>query len=413
MPDAWPARQNWWRHAKGTHDAEIRQNRPEDTGKHPPIMIDQNRDSAAAIQCDAASSLLCPQDGTRLHDDGVQVRCPACAQVYRQSPPDVIDFIRDSAYYWGEIPREKMEAVLDYARQNGFEAAIDDYLGVHVDASYRDSLREPTRVDWRLLLGMDRSSKVLDVGSGWGRLGFALAPSIKHLYSLEYVPQRLEFQRIMREQRGDQNITLVHGSFLQLPFAANALDWVVFNGVLEWVGLAGDGDPRDMQVGVLRRSFDIVRPGGYVAVAIENRWGINTFFGEIDHSGLPFTNLLPRRLASRVVNRHAAKYRNDASNRGYRTYTYGLNGYQSLMREAGAQDVSVYALMPHYNVPRSVIPLAPRRCSSAQQEYALNEVWQRASPVAALARLGVRALVRSGLMPYIYPHYLIVGRKPC
>lgn len=366
-----------------------------------------------AAERDAVASLLCPHDGVGLRDDGQQVRCPACDTVYRDDRHGVVDFIRDSAYYWGEIAQEKMEAVLAYARQHGFNAAIDDFLGVHVDASYRNSLREPTRVDWRLLLGMTRDHSVLDVGSGWGRLGFALAPWVRHLYSLEYVPQRLEFQRIMREQRGDRNITLVHGTFLQLPFAANSLDWVMFNGVLEWVGLAGVENPRDMQVDVLRRSFDIVRPGGHVAVAIENRWGINTFFGEVDHSGLPFTNLLPRRLASWVVNRHAAKYRNDASKRGYRTYTYGLNGYQQLMREAGASEVSVHALLPHYNVPRAIVPLAPRRCSDAQQEYALDEVWQRASPLAALARLGVRALVRTGVMPYIYPHYLIVGRKPC
>lgn len=376
-------------------------------------MIDPEIPPTAAVERDAVANLLCPQDGAALRDDGRRVHCPTCGQVYRDDPLGVVDFIRDSAYYWGEIPREKMEAVLDYARQHGFDAAIDDYLGVHIDASYRDSLREPTRVDWRLLLGMTREHSVLDVGSGWGRLGFALAPWVRHLYSLEYVPQRLEFQRIMREQRGDQNITLVHGSFLQLPFAANTLDWVVFNGVLEWVGLAGEKNPRDMQVDVLRRSFDILRPGGHVAVAIENRWGINTFFGELDHSGLPFTNLLPRRLASWVVNRHAAKYRNDASNRGYRTYTYGLGGYCKLMREAGAGEVSVHALLPHYNVPRAIIPLYPSTASRRHEEYAIDEIWQRASAPASLARLLLRWLVRLRVMRQIYPHYLIVGKKPC
>jgi ubiquinone/menaquinone biosynthesis C-methylase UbiE len=359
------------------------------------------------------AALRCLKDGARLRDDGSAVRCPHCAQVYRGTPDEVVDFIRDSTYYWGEIPREKMEAVLEYARQHGFDAAIDDYLGRHVDVSYRDSLREPTRVDWRLLLGMSSEHTVLDVGSGWGRLGFALAPWIRHLYSLEYVAERLEFQRIVRNQRGDTNVTLIRGSFLDLPFAPGAVDWVIFNGVLEWVGLAGTTDPRDMQLDVLRRSFSIAKPGGHVAVAIENRWGMNTFFGELDHSGLPYTNLMPRRMANWWVNRHAAKYRNDAANPGYRTYTYGLNGYQRLMREAGAGEVTVHALLPHYNVPRAVIPLAPRRCSSSQQDYALGEIWHRASPLAAAFRLGLRALVRLGIMPHIYPHYLVVGRKPC
>jgi len=360
-----------------------------------------------------AAALRCLHDNAALQDDGESIRCPRCGLIYRDSRAGVVDFVRDSAYYWGEIPREQMEAVLDYARKHGIDAAIDDYLGVHIDAAYRESLREPTRVDWRLLLGMTSEHTVLDVGSGWGRLGFALAPWIRHLYSLEYVSQRLEFQRIMREQRGMTNVTLLHGNFLDLPFQPDSLDWVIFNGVLEWVGLAGTADPRDMQLDALRQSFRIAKPGGHVAVAIENRWGINTFFGELDHSGLPYTNLMPRRMANWWVKRHAAKYRNDSSNPGYRTYTYGLNGYQQLMRDAGAVDITVHALLPHYNVPRAVIPLAPVRCSSAQQIYALDEIWQRASPVAALARLGVRALVRTGIMPHIYPHYLIVGRKPC
>lgn len=357
--------------------------------------------------------LRCLQDGAVLRDEGTSLVCPRCSQVYGQSHEGMVDFVRDSGYYWGEIPREKMEAVLDYAREHGIDAAIDDYLGVQVDAAYRESLREPTRVDWRLLLGMSKEHTVLDVGSGWGRLGFALAPWIRHLFSLEYVSQRLEFQRIMRDQNGVRNVTLIRGSFLDLPFQPDSLDWVIFNGVLEWVGLAGSDDPRRMQVEALRQSFNIAKPGGHVVVAIENRWGINTFFGELDHSGLPYTNLMPRRVANWWVKRHAAKYRNDASNPGYRTYTYGLNGYQKLMREAGAQNVAVFALLPHYNIPRAVIPLAPSRCSAAQQSYALDEVWQRASPSAALARLGIRALVRAGVMPHIYPHYLIVGSKPC
>lgn len=360
-----------------------------------------------------AAVFRCPHDGAELLDEEGRLLCSTCHAQYRDHAAGIVDFMRDSQYYWGEISEDHMDAALTYARDHGFDAAIDDYLGKEVDPSYRQSLREPTRVDWRLLLGIGRDATVLDVGSGWGRLAFALAPWVKHVYSLEYVQRRLEFQRIMMEQRGDTNVTLVHGNFLQLPFAADVLDWVLFDGVLEWVGLAGEKDPRDMQVEVLRRSFEAVKPGGHVAVAIENRWGINTFLGEIDHSGLPFTNLMPRAMASWWVNRHAARFRNNASTRGYRTYTYGLGGYQALMHEAGAGDVAVYALLPHYNIPRAIVPLAPRRCSISQQEYAIDEIWQRASPLATMMRYGLRALVRVGLMPYIYPHYLVVGRKSC
>lgn len=335
-----------------------------------------------------------------------------CLAVYRDHPNGVLDFARESEYYWGEIRREQMEAVLEHARTYGYDAAIDDLLGKRVDPAYRESLREPTRVDWRLLLGMTSSHTVLDVGSGWGRLSFALAPWVRHVYSLEYVPQRIEFQRIMRDQRGDSNVTLIKSSFLDLPFRAASLDWVMFNGVFEWIGLAGPGDPGEMQRGVLRQAFDILKPGGHVAIAIENRWGINTFFGAIDHSGLPFTNLMPRRLASWWVDRKGARLRNDTVAGGYRTYTYGLGGYESLMKQAGADRVWMYAMLPHYNVPRALIPLQPA-VPRHVQTYAIDEIWQRASVSAAIARKMIRLAVRVRWMRQIYPHLLIVGRKPC
>jgi ubiquinone/menaquinone biosynthesis C-methylase UbiE len=360
----------------------------------------------------ATKVLRCPSDHADLDDDGARLRCSRCSKVYRADGTALIDFVGGSDYYWGEIPQEQMERVLEHARRHGYESAIDDLLGKEIDPSYRTSLREPTRVDWRLQLGMTKKHSALDVGSGWGRLGFALAEHIGHLYSLEYVPQRLEFQKIMHEQRRSANITLMRGSFLDLPFKPASLDWVIFNGVFEWVGLAGSDDPEQMQRAVLDRAFDIVKPGGHVAIAIENRWGINTFFGAIDHSGMPYTNLMPRRIADWWVRRHEARLRNDASSQGYRTYTYGLDGYLGLMRDAGADQSKGWALLPHYNTPRAMIPVAPL-ASYAAQAYAIDEVWQRASPSATVARTLLRLLVRAGVMRYIYPHYLVVGRKPC
>jgi SAM-dependent methyltransferase len=368
--------------------------------------------SSATATAALSSILRCPADKENLQDNGDVLSCPACKKTFRQNADCVIDFVGDPAYYWGEIPRERMEAVLDYARQPGFDAAIDDLLGKEIDPSYRVSLREPTRVDWRLMLGMTQTDRVLDVGSGWGRLGFALAPWIGHLYSLEYIAPRLEFQRIMLEQRGDRNITLMRGSFLDLPFQPESLDWVIFNGVFEWVGLVGDREPGEMQLDVLRRAFDMLKPGGHVAIAIENRWGINTFFGAIDHSGLPFTNLMPRRMADWWVRRRNARLRNDSKDGGYRTYTYGLTGYRDLMRQAGGDQTRSYALLPHYNTPRAIIPVDPL-ISPAAQKFAVDEVWQRASVPAALVRKIVGLLINARIMRHIYPHYLVVGQKPC
>ncbi len=358
-----------------------------------------------------SSLLICPKDRHELQEEGASLRCPSCGQVYRANQDDVIDVIGPSGYYWGEIPADQMARVLEHARLHGHDAAIDDLLGKEIDPAYRDSLRDPTRTDWRLLLGFGRGHRVLDVGSGWGRLTFALAPCVGELYSLEYVAERLEFQRIAREQRGDRNIHLVHGSFTDLPFADSALDWIIFNGVLEWVGLAGTRDPHRMQMEVLRRSFEILKPDGRVLIAIENRWGGPSFLGAKDHSGLAFTNLMPRWLADVYVRFRKRRYRNDREPRGYRTYTYGLRGYVKMMRRAGFGPVSVHAALPSYNRPRIILPLYPV-AAKAPQLHVIDEQFRRRSLKAHVARRAFRALIRLGIAPLIYPHYLVVAQKP-
>jgi hypothetical protein len=84
---------------------------------------------------------------------------------------------------------------------------------------------------------------------------------------------------------------------------------------------------------------------------------------------------------------------------------------KALLRRSGAVDVRAYALLPHHQAPRAIIPVEPP-CPPVAQGLALEQVWQRATPLGALARalLGLGAATR--LMLRLYPHYLLVGRKP-
>jgi hypothetical protein len=82
-----------------------------------------------------------------------------------------------------------------------------------------------------------------------------------------------------------------------------------------------------------------------------------------------------------------------------------------LLHHAGAEDVRAYALLPHHEAPRVMIPVAPP-CPAAAQRHALDQVWQRATPLGALTRALLGLCIEFGCMRQLYPSYLVVGRKP-
>jgi SAM-dependent methyltransferase len=172
---------------------------------------------------------------------------------------------------------------------------------------------------------------------------------------------------------------LLHGRFPDLPLQSDTLDWVIMNGFLQSVGSAGATSSIRVQAEVLRRAFDLLRPGGHVAIGVENRWGLRALFGQ----------------------RHVD-----------RRNTHGLDAYQRLLARCGADEVRSFALLPHHRKPRVIIPVSPP-CPPAAQALVIDQVWSRASPVAALGRRLLGLCMRAGIMRYVYPHYLLVGRKPC
>jgi hypothetical protein len=164
---------------------------------------------------------------------------------------------------------------------------------------------------------------------------------------------------------------------------AESLDWAFFSGS---VPLGGPHDA-DMLT-TLRRTFAALRPGGHVAMTLENRWGLHW-------------------IADWRTRSPANDVRADAP-----PVRHGLRWHRELLRQVGADEICAYALLPSRDAPRAIIPIEPP-CPPAAQKMALDQVWQRATPAAALLRRAIGVLVSSGLMRHLYPHYLVVGRKPC
>jgi SAM-dependent methyltransferase len=163
------------------------------------------------------------------------------------------------------------------------------------------------------------------------------------VYSLEAVRERIEFQKRRFKNSNVNNVTIVRGNALELPFPNDYFDLVVCNGVLEWVGIMNNTtrSPREVQLSFLQEVKRTLSDKGCLYIGAENRLG-------------RAANFLVRRYG-----RSAAVYPDDPSSKenkkewrgGYRTYnTYSIKGYNSLLREAGFKFKS-YWTFPSYNKP--------------------------------------------------------------
>lgn len=316
--------------------------------------------------------LVCPRCRIPFTDKDGMIHCERCGATgaFRDG---IYDLIGEGGSYWGEIPAPEMEAALESARQDGWKTAARN-----IGLKYR-GLGEYTlsnaRVDWLFhCLDFARLGSCLDLGSGWGTLSFGLARYFGEVWSLEAVRQRVAFQRIRQQQEHVDNIRLVRADWLRLPFPDETFDLVVANGVLEWLGLSDySRNPRQVQQDFLREARRVLKPGGCLYVGTENRFGISFFAGARDHSGLPFTSLLPRRLADlavRLGRRTQGEYHRDKRMkeewRTYLTYTYDFRGYQKLLREAGFDAVDIYWTFS-YNSPKY-----SGRCDDASFSFLLK-----------------------------------------
>ncbi len=349
--------------------------------------------------------LKCLDCGARLRNEPASVVCPQCGRSWpvRNGVPRFFE----PEYYWGEARQEEALDLLRAARELGWREAVARHFADDDDTL--TSILDFQRASWVSLLGLESGASALDVGSGHGAITHALAYAVKEVYSLEAIPERVEFIRTRLEQEGIGNVQLVQASGLAPPFFDESFDLIVANGILEWVGAWKEGgDPRDLQLEFLRKMRTLMKPGGKLLVGIENRFGYGLLRGEMDHSGLPYTSLMPRRLASFFL-RHfqRAHYRiTGTPQRSYRTYTYSEAGYRKLLAEAGFSTARIYWAEPGYNQPYSLVPLEGALVAECVR-------WRMSDPSMAARSLWPRRaktwLARTGLLPWMIPEFLIVA----
>ncbi|MBO3101391.1 class I SAM-dependent methyltransferase [Cellulomonas fengjieae] len=145
----------------------------------------------------------------------------------------------------------------------------------------------PGRANVMRAFELPESATVLEVGAGCGPVTRYLGERCAVVDALEPVPERA---RVARERTRDlPNVEVFVGDLDDVP-AVPTYDVVVVVGVLEWSsGGTADVEP---YVSFLRKIRQVLRPGGALVLAIENKLGVKYLAGAAeDHTGRPFDGL--------------------------------------------------------------------------------------------------------------------------
>lgn len=177
---------------------------------------------------------------------------------------------------------------------------------------------------------LGRKLAVLEVGAGCGALTRYLGETCGTVDALEPVLERAQVARV--RTRDLKNVEVFVGEVKDVPADA-AYDLVVVVGVLEYVG-GGSADP-DPYIQFLAKLARVLRPGGRVICAIENRLGVKYLAGSPeDHTGRVFDGL-------------------EGYPRGGPARTFARKELAALFEHAGLQPTFFHAF-PDYKLARLV-----------------------------------------------------------
>jgi SAM-dependent methyltransferase len=239
------------------------------------------------------------------------------------------------------MPLSRLQDFISRSRAIGWRSALSEVAGERPFFAHR--LRNLPLGNWHLLRALPRESSALDLGCGFGSLALGFADHYRFVVGLDALWSRVSYGRLRALEDNGVGIGFVQGNGLALPFRDGRFNLVAMNGVLEWAWLyAREAAPRSLQVAMLRETRRVLTPNGTVAVAIENRFAMETLMGMTDtHTRLRFVPALPRgaaNLLSRAL-RH----------KPYRTLLYSAAGYRHLLHDAGYPRVRIFDLVSSYN----------------------------------------------------------------
>lgn len=356
-------------------------------------------------------SFCCPKCKHPVSEDLHNYYCKNCESTYNIKD-GYVDFM-EGDFYAGEVTRAEITSLISNIDKRGYDYGLQEFISKNPEL--RDYMLDESRADWLYHCSGVGRGKCLDIGSGLGNISEILSRNFEQVYSLEAVRERIEFQKRRYKKSNRKNIILIRANAIQLPFPENFFDLVICNGVLEWIAsLSPNLDPRKAQLMFLSEIKRVLCTGGCAYIGIENRLGFPFLLGALDHSGIRYTSLMPRKLASFLVNRFGKTggiyggSTDKKETRGYTTYTYTLGGYKKLFDKIGLKTKSFWVI-PSYNKPHVSGRTDDDNALKAYIGYYLNTYRKFKLPLTILYNLNKSITQRLG--NFLTPSFLFFCYK--
>ncbi|MCK9541779.1 MAG: metalloregulator ArsR/SmtB family transcription factor [Novosphingobium sp.] len=140
------------------------------------------------------------------------------------------------------------------------EATAQAYFARH--AGEWDTLRSLHAADGPVEAALEQAlgrelGRLLDIGTGTGRMAELFAPHAAHVTGLDKSPEMLRIARARLQHLPADGVDLMHGDFMALPFADATFDTVLFHQVLHYAQ-----EPEK----VLAEAARVARNGGRIAI---------------------------------------------------------------------------------------------------------------------------------------------------
>ena len=186
----------------------------------------------------------------------------------------------------------------------------------------------PERQNIVLPMDLRASDSLLEVGAGMGAITGALARRVRNVDCVD-LSSRRSLANAWRNKDFD-NITIYTGNFQKMELEGT-YDVATLIGVLEYAQMFFHGEASPDKA-MLKKVWNLLKPGGRLYIAIENRLGMKYFAGAVeDHFGSTYVGIT-----------------------GYSTSgarTYSRSELWALLRDMGWGDIYFYYPYPDYKLP--------------------------------------------------------------
>lgn len=176
-----------------------------------------------------------------------------------------------------------------------------------------------------------KDAVLLEIGGGFGALTGLYCDKCGQVVSVERFLYRAE--QIYERHKNRNNLAVYAGRIEDIPLMQK-FDYIAVIGALEYI--AGGKSERELYSEYLRKLKELLKPGGKILLAVENRYGLRYFCGAPEpHTGIPFSGI------------NGYPHGNDG-------YSFSKQEITQIIEMAGFSYHKFYFPLPDYKLPQLI-----------------------------------------------------------